>query len=253
MWKVKCGEHFYALRVFRPGEHAQCEHEQVVMAAVHAAGRPAPQVHAAGVWRDRPGLLITWLSGRMLSEELRLHPWRLWRLGRAFGQMQAAIHTVPVPAHLLRQPDVWITWQKAAEPALQERLRQLASAPPALLHLDYHPNNVLTDGKHITGVVDWVNAHAGDPRADLARTRSILRVDPLARKPLLLWLGLQLFALAWRLGYRRERGKERQMAPFYAWAGFVMLQDQELRYRDRPHELLPARRWTTRWKRRSDC
>lgn len=253
MWKVEWGEQPYALRVFPPGEHARCEHERAVMTAVHAVGLPAPEVRVSGVWRDHPVLLITWLSGRMLSDELRLHPWRLWRLGRAFGRMQAAIHMVPVPAHLLRQPDAWITWQCKDEPVLQERLRRLASDPPTLLHLDYHPNNVLTDGKQITGVVDWVNAHAGDPRADLARTLSILRVAPQVRKPLLWWLGLQLFAMAWHLGYQHERGKACKMPPFYAWAGTVMLHDQEHRYRDRPHELLPARRWANKWKRRSIC
>src|SRR5438132_39917 len=40
----------------------------------------------------------------------------------------------------------------------------------ALLHLDYHLLNVMTDRSRVTGVLDWTNARAGDPRADLART-----------------------------------------------------------------------------------
>ena len=253
MWKVECGNQTYALRVFRVGAQKQCEHERAVMAAAHAAGLPVPEVHAAGVWRERPALLITWIYGRMLSDELRLHPWRLWRLGRAFGQMQAALHAVPAPAHLLEHPDAWIDWQGEDKPALQERLRQIASSTPTLLHLDYHPNNVMTDGTRITGVLDWSNAEAGDPRADLARTLSILRVEPLVRKPWIQWIGLQIFALAWWRGYQRERGPQRQMPPFYAWAGFAMLQDQAHRYKDRPHELFPAQRWAEKWKKRSGC
>ena len=189
MWKVEYEDQTYALRVFRPGEDGDCKREQVVMAAARTAGLPVPEVHAAGVWQGHPVLLLTWLVGRMVADELCARPWQVWRLGIAFGRMQAAIHAVPVPALLRQQPDAWIAWKCAGDQSLQDRLRHLPSDEVALLHLDYHPHNVLTDGKQITGIVDWTNAHAGDPRADAARTVSILRVDPLARKPLLQWLG----------------------------------------------------------------
>ncbi len=253
MWKVEREGQTYALRVFRVEAHEACEHERIVMAAARAAGLPVPDVHVVGVWQDRPVLLITWMDGRMIGDELRARPWLLWRLGIAFGNMQAAIHAVPAPAQLLQQPDAWIARQCEAEPVLQERLRHLSCEKPTLLHLDYHPNNVLTDGKQITAVLDWTNALAGDPRADAARTVSILRVDPLVRKPLIQWLGLRIFELAWRIGYQRKRGHLHDMALFYAWAGTVMQCDQKDRYKERPHELAPARRWTNKWKARSGC
>ena len=96
--------------------------------------------------------------------------------------------------------------------------------------------------------MDWTNALAGDPRADAARTVSILRVDPLARKPFLQWLGLCLFERAWRAGYQRERGRLKEMPLFYAWAGTVIQCDLAPRYTHRPHELDPARCWTNKWK-----
>jgi aminoglycoside phosphotransferase (APT) family kinase protein len=250
MWKVEYEDQTYALCVFRPGEHEDCEHERVVMAAARAAGLPVPEVHAAGVWQDHPALLLTWLAGRMVADELRVRPWQVWRLGIAFGRMQAAIHAVPVPGLLRQQPDAWIAWKCEGEQPLQDRLRHLSS-DEALLHLDYHPQNVLTDGKQITGIVDWTNAHAGDPRADAARTVSILRVDPLARKPLLQWLGLRIFELAWCIGYQRAGGRLKEMALFYAWAGTVLQYDLAHRYKHRPRELTPARRWTNKWKARA--
>ena len=251
MWKVEYEGQTYALRVFRPGEHANCEHEQVVMAAVRAAGLPVPEVHAAGVWQDRPALLITWLSGRMVADELRARPWQVWRQGIAFGRMQAAIHAVAVPDLFRQQPDAWIGWKCEGETALQDRLRHLPSGEASLLHLDYHPLNVLTDGKQITGVLDWTNAQAGDPRADAARTVSILRVEPLARKPLLLWIGLRIFELAWRIGYQRAQGSLKDMSLFYVWAGTVIQNDLAYRYKHRPQELIPARRWTSKWRARA--
>jgi aminoglycoside phosphotransferase (APT) family kinase protein len=59
MWKVEYEGQTYALRVFRPGEHDECEHERAVMAAAQAAGLPVLEVHATGVWQDHPALLIT--------------------------------------------------------------------------------------------------------------------------------------------------------------------------------------------------
>jgi len=222
-----------------------------VMAAARAAGLPVPEVYAAGVWQDHPALLITWLAGRMVADELRARPWQVWRLGISFGRMQAAIHAVPAPGLLRQQPDAWIAWKCEGEQTLQDRLRHLQLDEAALLHLDYHPRNVLTDGKQITGIVDWTNAHAGDPRADAARTVSILRVDPLARKPLLQWIGLRIFELAWRIGYQRTRGRLKDMSLFYAWAGTVIQHDLAHRYKHLPQELTPARRWTNKWKART--
>ncbi len=43
-----------------------------------------------------------------------------------------------------------------------------------LCHGDFHPGNVLI-GKQGPAVIDWTNAARGDPAADLARTRLLLR------------------------------------------------------------------------------
>lgn len=251
IWKVEHEGRAYALRVFREGAQEDCQREQIVMATARAAGLPVPEVHAAGIWRNRPALLITWLTGRVVEDELRTQPWHVWSLGVAFGRMQATMHTVPAPGLLRQQPGSWITWQCEGEQALQDHLRTLSLDEGALLHLDYHPHNVLTDGKQITGIVDWTNAHAGDPRADAARTISILRVDPLMRKPLTRRLHLRIFELAWRVGYQRERGHLRDMAIFYAWAGTVIQLDLAHRYKHKPQKLAPARRWTNKWKVRA--
>jgi len=43
-----------------------------------------------------------------------------------------------------------------------------------LVHLDYHPHNVLVSGGRITGVVDWDGALRGDRRLDLVTLRFYL-------------------------------------------------------------------------------
>ncbi len=246
IWRVeRAGGQVCALRVFREGEDADCERERVVMEAASAAGLPVPAVHAAGSWRGRPVLLLTWLPGWPVAEELRRRPWRARRLGVIFGEMQARVHAIAAPASLAAHPDAWIDWLGSDEPALAERLRASAYLSGALLHLDYHPMNVLTDGERITGVLDWRNAAAGEPRADAARTFAILRVDAAMRASPLARVVLWRFEQGWRAGYQRQADPLHAMAPFYAWAGATMLRD--LAAKRPPADLARIRRWTNRW------
>jgi aminoglycoside phosphotransferase (APT) family kinase protein len=95
--------------------------------------------------------------------------------------------------------------------------------------MDYHPLNVMTDGRSITGVLDWANVAIGDRRLDLARSVTILRLAPTPP-------GTPVFALrtlrgilesAWRSGYRQARQMNPfvDMDPLYAWAGEWMERD----------------------------
>jgi aminoglycoside phosphotransferase (APT) family kinase protein len=63
---------------------------------------------------------------------------------------------------------------KAALVRLHEQADRLRAGPEAPLHMDYHPQNVLVQGLHVTGVIDWVNADRGDRHLDAATTSVIL-------------------------------------------------------------------------------
>ncbi|CAA9560913.1 MAG: hypothetical protein AVDCRST_MAG88-1493 [uncultured Thermomicrobiales bacterium] len=55
--------------------------------------------------------------------------------------------------------------------AVYRRLLRLVVHCPedrALIHCDLHFDNILTDGRRITGVIDWANASYGDPLYDVA-------------------------------------------------------------------------------------
>jgi len=55
--------------------------------------------------------------------------------------------------------------------AIYRRLLRLVVHCPedrALIHGDLHSDNILTDGRRITGVIDWANACYGDPLYDVA-------------------------------------------------------------------------------------
>lgn len=257
IWRVERDGAIYALRVFRAEQARMREREVLAMQSAHAAGLPVPAIHASGFWQDRPALLLSWLTGRPLPDALKAQPWRFWSLAQAFGRMQARIHQVEAPAAFLKEPDAWMSWAGPVAPTLSARLRTLAPNPHTLLHLDYHPLNVLAGHGAISALLDWGNARAGDPRADVARTRSILRLVPApgAAGPLL--RGLQrLLERGWWRGYQAVAGPPQEMAPFYAWAGSALIADLSPKLGQfgnwlRPQHLDGMQRWTAFWMARA--
>jgi aminoglycoside phosphotransferase (APT) family kinase protein len=252
IWRVEAGSTTYALRVFRPGEESVCDREVMVMEAAAAGGISVPHVHARGVWEDRSALLLSWLPGRPLAHEVLSRPWRTLAYGVLFGRMQAAIHAVTAPDGLTAA-SAWLDQLGPEDAPLRQRIRATEQGR-SLLHLDYHPLNVMADGEQITGVLDWTNARAGDPRADLARTRTILRLDfgqigqPAWRR-LPLGALVRAFEAGWWRGYQEVAAPVSDLALFHAAAGAFMQRDLAHRYT--AEELAHVARWTARWWRRA--
>ena len=211
-----------------------------------ASGIPVPTVHASGVWNGRPYMLLEWCYGQPMLNEILARPWALWSTCAAADRMQAKLHRVEAPPEVAGFRD-WIAWGHSDE-ALAATLRAVATKGNALLHGDFHPLNVLVSGSRVTAVIDWTNACAGDPRADVARTVSTLLLAPVFggwRRVLVAPLR-RLKATAWLRGYVAEAGEPlRGMAPFYAWAGKVMLEE----FAARGADLRPTERWVRKWRR----
>jgi aminoglycoside phosphotransferase (APT) family kinase protein len=266
MWRIERRGVPFALRLFRADQVSTWQREVATMRAASAGGIPVPRVAGQGMWQERPALLLSWCAGRPLLDLVGDRPWRLWQLGVAFGRMQARIHRVPAPFDLTPDAHAWIGWAGRHHDALEARLRELSRHRPVLLHLDYHPLNVLAQGLRISAVLDWANARPGDRRADVARTLTILRLSPRYLGPGAGWRGPHderpflrvarwLLAASWRRGYEAEAGPLDEMAIFYAWAGAVMLHDlgpRDDRPGGPPGQLLePVERWTAYWERRA--
>jgi aminoglycoside phosphotransferase (APT) family kinase protein len=256
IWRVAHGGVDSALRVFRPEQAATCRREVAAMGAAHRGGVPVPEIRASATWRDRPALLLEWCRGAPLAEAIQRQPWQIGRLGRAFGRAQARIHQIPAAGDELGGAG-WIAWA-GDDPQIAAALRRLAQPAPALLHLDYHLQNVLADRGEIRAVLDWANARAGDPRADIARTYTILMVEPYVpgRQPLPIAIARRLLTASWRRGYAEVGGEPRDMAWFYAWAGAVMLRDLAPRVASpqswwEPRHLAQIQRWAGAWRRRA--
>jgi len=232
VWRIERAQQRFALRVFRAHEMHVLRREVAVMRAAAAGGIAVPRVHAIGLHEERPALLLDWCRGRPIIDQ----PW----LAVAFGRLHRHVHAVHAPPGVRAD---WMSWPRPPEPAVARLLAAVRPRADRLLHLDFHPLNVLGDGRSLTAVLDWTNAHAGDPRADFARTVTILRLSPPWGDR---WerVGRTLFEIGWRVGYGPPGG---DMGPFYAWAAGAMLHDLAGRYS--ADELAPIRSWGARWLR----
>ena len=243
VWRLERDHRQYALRVFRADQRRVLDRELIALRAAAAAGLPVPRVYAIGCVEERPALLLEWCAGQPLAAAVRAQPAAILALGHGFGRLHARLHRVPAPPGLRT---TWIDWGGPIDAALRQRLlAQTEPRRPNLLHMDWHPLNVLVEHGRPTAILDWTNAHGGDPRADVARTLTILRLSPPRGGP---WdrLARRLLELGWRAGYGSFGPA---MAPFYAWAGAAMLYD--LRNRFGAADLAHVARWTDVWRRRA--
>lgn len=220
LFRVAHGTNTSALRVYAPGRERQRDFEIQVMQHAATSGLPVPAIRATGIWQARPALLMEWLPGETIADAVTREPSLAGPLGTAAGRMLARIHAIQPPRVVLDRP--WLDWVPMPEP-LRRALAAVAG-PPRLLHLDYHPLNLLTDGATITGVLDWPNARAGDPRADLARTIAIVRLIvsdllPDMRSAVTEFEG-GLFD-----GYEAATAPLTDLPLFLAWAGRSLLHD----------------------------
>jgi aminoglycoside phosphotransferase (APT) family kinase protein len=144
-------------------------------------------------------------------------------------------------------PAAWLPRLAPAERRLSQRLPP--AARPRLLHLDYHPLNVLVESGRISAVIDWANAGGGDGRLDAARTRTLLLLGPAATAlpGWLLRLSRWLLAAGWRRGYEAVAGPLGPLQPFDALAAAFMLADLAPSGQPRPGispaDLEAIRRW----------
>jgi aminoglycoside phosphotransferase (APT) family kinase protein len=95
-------------------------------------------------------------------------------LERMLGTIERRIEDGPLPG--LRD----------ALTLLRTRATRYSPAPATIVHMDYHPQNVMVDGFRVTGVLDWVNADYGD-RYLCAATSAVILSTTAMQPPK--WMG----------------------------------------------------------------
>ncbi len=222
----------HSLRVFcLPRREEFARRERLALETCAKGGLPAPRVETSGEVEGLPAMVLSWCPGATLWSFVEKRPWALWRLGRLFGRTQAQMHAVTPPAEFLEKaPDEWVSRVTQQYSDLAAHASSVGLSTSSLIHMDYHPLNLASDGATITGILDWAYAAAGDPRADLARTEITLLWAPMPPGPTrrLLNLARNVFLRAWRSGYEQLAGRTPHFRPLRAWAGATLLAEMEL-------------------------
>jgi len=168
------------LKLFRdwfPVEAVQTEARTARL--IHASGAPAPAVGEIVEIDGRMGLLYERIDGRSMLAALTAQPWRLVHFARQLAALQADLHKRAAPAGMPAQRQrmqIKIERAEAIAPAIRQRILALLDSlltDNRLCHGDFHPDNVLLTARGPV-IIDWIDATAGYPLADVARSSLLM-------------------------------------------------------------------------------
>jgi len=248
VWRVETlSGSTYALRLLPRHRHQQYVGEQFVIDLASRRGIPVPNVRAVRQSGEWSAMLMDWAPGCTLLQELSERPVNVYRLGEKFGSVHASIHKVSLPDPLPDNASAWLLPKTDEEANLLRRIEDAGVGKSVLLHLDFHPLNVMTDGENIIAVLDWANAAVGDPRFDIARTLSILQLEGThpGIAPKRVRAVIENFEKNWLQGYTEARGAIGSLALFNAWAGLRLL--REARGNKGEADCIRIRNWVDDW------
>ena len=120
------------------------EREVAVMAHVRTHGYPAPEVFDV----DGTDLVMERIVGVTMVDDLAARPWRVRRHADTWADLHRRLRDVPVGA-------------------LATSIEPRFGPPDGVIHLDFHPLNIMLTGDGPV-VFDWTNAALGPPAADVA-------------------------------------------------------------------------------------
>ena len=128
---------------------------------------------------DRSGIILELIKGDSLVKKSMRSLKSAFTMPREFAQLQASIHKksndsldcfIEQTKNMLHEPPMDFLSQEQ-----QKKAKALLDKLPrgsAILHLDYHPENVIAQDEQYV-VIDWMTAAKGHPAADVAATRFI--------------------------------------------------------------------------------
>lgn len=162
---------------FPPGD---ADREAAIGRIVHAAGIPTPAVFDVIDVNQRRGIIFERVEGSSMLDSIAKRPWSYIQAARQMADLQLGMHAQQAPQLPRFCADIEYAIQHAPPlpPDLRDlALQALARLPDAvnLCHGDFHPGNVIVTARGPL-LIDWMNARAGNPWADVARTKLLLTV-----------------------------------------------------------------------------
>lgn len=158
----------------------EIDNEEVNTVETYEKGVSKVKCHGRIQVESRQGLVIERIPGKTLISLATSKPSVVFRCPQIMTELQLAMHNTPtsvirdykkmVKNALEREPLGFLTQEERA--IIYEKLEALPEGE-SILHLDFHPDNIMSDGKS-TSIIDWMTAARGAPAADIAATLYLL-------------------------------------------------------------------------------
>lgn len=191
------------VRIFREdAEPAQALFESAVQNAVAALGFPVPRVLITHPDREplgAPFVIMERVRGRPMLDAI--FGLGMPRMPTVLGRMHARLHALDAAAFVRMLEDAGVSAEAISlrydpigvrrriedaaldglRPGLQwlDGHRPAGSRTPSICHGDFHPINVLIDGREISGVIDWSWVCVGDAECDVGATLALFTQGPI--------------------------------------------------------------------------
>jgi hypothetical protein len=169
------------LKLFRSGVGLELiENEEINTTETYDKGVSKVKCYGHVHIEDRTGIIIERVDGKTLISLLGSKPLILFKASGIMAELQVKMHNTHTEK--IRSYKGMVISALDTEPMsfLSENEKKIAvsklKALPdgnSILHFDYHPDNIMSDGKNAT-IIDWMTAARGVPAADVAATLYLL-------------------------------------------------------------------------------
>lgn len=163
-----------------PSSQRAAAQEASVLSTLQSMGLSVPSVIEETVVDGRPGLVLERVAGPDLLTALGRRPWLVLRAGPVLAHAQVSVNDVPAPGQLpsmkARLRDRLAESGQLHDAERAQVLEMLTARPDGdrLCHGDLHLENLLVAAS-LPSIIDWSNAAAGPPAADVARSLVIMQ------------------------------------------------------------------------------
>lgn len=170
-----------------------------------------------------PFAVVECLRGRTMLDLIMRQPWRLLTAPGQLAREHIRLHQMPTEGFsrepgpfLARRLDELEDWVDTYDlyglgPGLDWLRRHRPPEPqtPCIIHLDFHPLNVLFHRGWCSGVIDWCESDVGDRHADVATSLMLMKTAPV---PIPRWWQRPFAGMArWLIHKRYLRAYEREL------------------------------------------
>jgi len=225
------------LRIYASPEGApRASHETAVQNYLKALGYPVPRIllleENCSIFGG-PFLIIERALGETVVQFLSSHPLRIWPIAYQMAKVHRQLHTLSTKGF----PGIHSSFLDRRLHEIEDLIenfaltglipgfqwltanRPLEPTRPSILHLDFHPFNLIRSKDGSLTVLDWPEADVGDLHADLGTTAVLFDCCPVGENTLfdemILPIGRTLLQMGYWYEYKKGMPVDEQKLTFY--------------------------------------